>query len=175
MLSSPPILCQSIGFHSRLREHSTTNHVYQDTSIYKLEQKIAALITNIIEALAKPRSWEGQRPRCPRFAATRATRTLPLPGSPTSFHPIQTLLTPIATPIFTHEQRLRVSIPEHVPQYSKLHPTVSAFAPDTFPDAIADRILIDGFIYPCTHILHHIPISFLFPIQCKIMMLVPVQ
>ena len=23
--------------------------------------------------------WEGQRPRCPRFAAARATRTLPLP------------------------------------------------------------------------------------------------
>ena len=34
----------------------------------------------IIEALAKPRVWEGQRPRCPRFAVARATRTLPLPG-----------------------------------------------------------------------------------------------
>ena len=123
------------GFHSRLREHSTTNHVYQDTSIYKLEQKIAALRTNIIEALAKPRSWEGQRPRCPRFAATRATRTLPLPGSPTSFHPIQTLLTPIATPIFTHDRRLRVGIPKHAPQYSKTHPTVSTVSPVTFPDA----------------------------------------
>ena len=30
------------------------------------------------EVLAKPRAWEGQRPRCPRFAAVRATRTLPL-------------------------------------------------------------------------------------------------
>ena len=36
--------------------------------------------TNIIEVLAKPLAWEGQRPRCPRFAAARATRTLPLPG-----------------------------------------------------------------------------------------------
>ena len=34
----------------------------------------------ITEALAKPRAWEGQRPRCPRFAVARATRTLPLPG-----------------------------------------------------------------------------------------------
>ena len=32
------------------------------------------------EVLAKPRAWEGQRPRCPRFAAVRATRTFPLPG-----------------------------------------------------------------------------------------------
>ena len=33
-----------------------------------------------IKVLAKPRAWEGRRPRRPRFAATRATRTLPLPG-----------------------------------------------------------------------------------------------
>ena len=36
--------------------------------------------SHIIEALAKHRAWEGQRPRCPRFAAVWATRTLPLPG-----------------------------------------------------------------------------------------------
>ena len=32
------------------------------------------------EVLAKPPEWEGLRPRCPRFAAVWATRTLPLPG-----------------------------------------------------------------------------------------------
>ena len=37
-------------------------------------------ISDIAGALAKPRAWEGQRPRCPRFAVARATRTLPLPG-----------------------------------------------------------------------------------------------
>ena len=36
--------------------------------------------SHIIEALAKHRAWEGQRPRCPRFAAVWATRTLPLSG-----------------------------------------------------------------------------------------------
>ena len=36
--------------------------------------------SHIIEALAKHRAWEGPRPRCPRFAAVWATRTLPLPG-----------------------------------------------------------------------------------------------
>ena len=30
------------------------------------------------EVLAKPPEWEGQRPRCPRFAAVWAPRTLPL-------------------------------------------------------------------------------------------------
>ena len=39
-----------------------------------------SFISDVAEALAKPRAWEGQRPRCPRFAAARATRTLPLPG-----------------------------------------------------------------------------------------------
>jgi len=39
-------------------------------------------------------------------------------------------------PVFTHDRRLRVSIPEHVPQYSKTHPTVSAFTHDTFHNAI---------------------------------------
>ena len=29
-----------------------------------------------IEVLAKPRAWEERRPRCPRFAAVLATRTL---------------------------------------------------------------------------------------------------
>ena len=36
--------------------------------------------TDSQEVLAKPLAWKGQRPRCPRFAAARATRTLPLPG-----------------------------------------------------------------------------------------------
>ena len=44
------------------------------------EAGIMAFMSNIVEALAKPRAWEGQRPRCPRFAVARATRTLPLPG-----------------------------------------------------------------------------------------------
>ena len=35
--------------------------------------------TDIIEALAKPRAWEGQRPRCPYGGESRAARTLPLP------------------------------------------------------------------------------------------------
>ena len=32
------------------------------------------------EVLAKPPEWEGQRPRCPLFAAAWATRMLPLPS-----------------------------------------------------------------------------------------------
>ena len=37
------------------------------------------------EVLAKPPEWEGQRPRCPRFATVGATRTLPLPGFASAF------------------------------------------------------------------------------------------
>ena len=34
----------------------------------------------ISEALAKPRAWEGQRPRCPRFASTLGGAASSLPA-----------------------------------------------------------------------------------------------
>ena len=63
-----------------------------------------------------------------------------------SFHPIQTVLTPMAAPIFTHDQRLTPSIAEPIPQYSKTHPTASAFASDTFPSLSQGAEKINGII-----------------------------
>ena len=59
---------------------STLHSQSREGTVPTKNSPLSTLNSPLLEVLAKPRAREGQRPRCPRFAAARATRTLPLPG-----------------------------------------------------------------------------------------------